>query len=155
MFIFLVEARVLSFKRGTVIGFGNSLVNCSLCLSLSLSFFSLCYVFFFGALIIQSCLDIKFRHPKIKSIDDLKVKDCPTLKIDTVNLDRAYDEGVSANEKLRNYETLMDLKNNLINTTTISSLARHIIAAKNQDAIIDLHHQQQPYEEASRIIVKK
>ncbi|KAF7490083.1 Chorion peroxidase [Sarcoptes scabiei] len=100
------------------------------------------------------CLDIKFRHPKIKSIDDLKVKDCPTLKIDTVNLDRAYDEGVSANEKLRNYETLMDLKNNLINTTTISSLARHIIAAKNQDAIIDLHHQQQPYEEASRIIVK-
>lgn len=77
-------------------------------------------------------------------------------RINDTHLNKAFVEALSIHDRISNLEHDLDLKHvDTINTTTITSLARHIIPAKHQHEILDLHHEQRPYEEASKIIAKK
>lgn len=114
------------------------------------NFFNLFGLFF------CSVVDVKFRHlPVINSPSDDDNHKCLKFDINESHLNKALEEGLSEHKKIRHLEKDMDFKSNLINTTTISSLARHIIPAKNQHKVLDLLHEQRPYEEASKIIAKK
>lgn len=71
-------------------------------------------------------------------------------------MNRAFIEALSIHNRISDLEQDLDRKHlDTINTTTITSLARHIIPAKHQHEILELHHEQRPYEEASKIIAKK
>lgn len=101
---------------------------------------------------------VKFRHPQVNNAPFENNEKCSKLinRINDTHLNKAFVEALSIHDRISNLEHDLDLKHvDTINTTTITSLARHIIPAKHQHEILDLHHEQRPYEEASKIIAKK
>nr|XP_046910978.1 peroxidase-like [Dermatophagoides farinae]XP_046910979.1 peroxidase-like [Dermatophagoides farinae] len=100
---------------------------------------------------------VKFRHPQVNNAPFENDEKCSKLinRINDTHLNKAFVEALSIHDRISNLEHDLDLKHvDTINTTTITSLARHIIPAKHQHEILDLHHEQRPYEEASKIIAK-
>lgn len=105
--------------------------------------------------------NVKFRHPQVNNAPFENDDKCSRFIINNniindTHLNKAFIEALSIHDRIKNLEHDLDLKHvDTINTTTITSLARHIIPAKHQHEILDLHHEQRPYEEASKIIAKK
>lgn len=44
---------------------------------------------------------------------------------------------------------------NVVNTSVISSTARHVIPSPNKEKIRLMHHEQRAFEEASKVLAKK
>jgi len=95
---------------------------------------------------------VPVKHDPFEHTHDPK---CPTYKIDDVDLESALKHGLLVKEKIRTLENELDLTRNVVNTTRISSTARHVIPSTSKDQIRLLHHQQRAFEEASKVLAKK
>lgn len=58
-------------------------------------------------------------------------------------------------EKIQNIEKELDQNHQVINTTVISSTARHTIPSESKELLRSLHHHQRAFEEASKVLAKK
>ncbi len=101
--------------------------------------------------------EVQFRHVPVKHdpFEDTHKPKCPTYKIDDADLEKALAHGHSIKDKIRSLEHELDLTRNVVNTTRISSTARHVIPSISKEQVRLLHHEQRAFEEASKVLAKK
>ncbi|XP_017490205.1 PREDICTED: peroxidasin-like, partial [Rhagoletis zephyria] len=100
--------------------------------------------------------EVQFRHVPVKHdpFEDTHKPKCPTYKIDDADLEKALAHGHSIKDKIRSLEHELDLTRNVVNTTRISSTARHVIPSISKEQVRLLHHEQRAFEEASKVLAK-
>lgn len=100
--------------------------------------------------------EVKFRHLPVKHdpFEDTHDPKCPTFKIDDSHLESALKQGHQARDKVRILENELDLTQHVVNTSQISSTARHVIPSISKEQVRSSHHEQLAFEEASKVLAK-
>ena len=115
------------------------------------------YPFVYSTITHSVLAEVRFKHVPVKHdpFEYTHEPKCPTYKIDDSDLEIALKHGLVVKDKIGNLENQLDLTQNIVNTTLISSTARHVIPSISKDHVRLMHHQQLAFEEASRVLAKK
>lgn len=115
------------------------------------------FIIFFCCYLDSVSAEVQFRHVPVKHdpFEDTHKPKCPIYKIDDAFLERALVHGHLVKDKIRTLEHELDSTHKVVNTTRISSTARHVIPSVSKEQVRLLHHEQRAFEEASKVLAKK